>query len=360
MQLNAMNSLDIRTLNVQQSAHTGAQVARSALPFAAGRRLTATALIGLALASGACAEIEMADQESAARLADRRTELEEINVLVAYQKKRKEEAVAAGEHPDKYDDATLLREEDRFKRIWKKQREIEFTKFFGRCQKLSKGVVDKCNIGANNESVEAWQIDKCLEERPEAYFDPMRVALVSVLIVLFAIAALVAYRQTRRNIDPVAKAAPRLQMTATQGARSTVLEGTYKGHRLRIESAAPEADGGDKYVRVQVVDGIPASLVVRFGPLAPPTGLELPDLDAPEISDARVPEGYKLRLSDGASAEELLGGDVGFQLREFDPIDVRIHDGHMTVTTWFIMAEPDQVVELVDLVVVSAETYKRA
>ncbi len=358
MQLNVTHKSDLRTLLGLRIAPLG--TAHTASRLAVGRRATGIALMALALMGGACAEIEIADQESAARLADRRTELEEVNVLVAYQKKRKEEAVSAGEHPDKYDDATLLREEDRFKRIWKKQREIAFTKFFERCQKLSKDVVNRCNIVASNENVGAWQIDKCLEERPEAHYDPIRVAVVSLLVLLFAVAAWMLYRQTRRNIDPVAKAGPRLQMKATQGARSTVLEGSYKGHRLRIESAAPEADGGDKYVRVQVLDGIPASLVVRFGPVAPPTGLDLPDLDAPEISDARVPEGYKLRLSDGASAEELLGGDVGFQLREFDPIDVRIHDGHMTVTTWFIMAEPDQVVELVDLVVASAETYKKA
>ena len=333
-------------------------------PSQFGRRRLATVAASLVLAVAAgisgCAEIEIASAEASARLADHRTEMEEVNVLVAYQKKRKEEAIKAGEDPNQYDNAALLREEDRFKRIWRKQREIEFNKFYERFSKLSADVVTKCNIASNAEGTEAWQIDRCIEQNPEAQYDPLKAAGVTFAVLLLAIAGFGAYRQGRRSIDPVAQAGTRLNLTATQGARQTVVTGSYKGHKLRIESAAPEAGGGDKYVRIEILDGIHAHTVVRFGPLATPTGLELPDLDAPEIEDARVPMGYKLRLSDGASAEELLGGDVGFQIREFDPVDVRVHDGTMTVTTWFIVSEADQVVELIDLSLAVAESYKQA
>lgn len=306
-----------------------------------------------------CAEIEIANSESAARLADLRTEMEETNVLVAYQKVRKDEAIKGGENPDQYDDASKLREEDRFKRIWKKQREIEFNKFFDRFSKLSANVVNKCHALGSGGSAEAWQIDTCIATPPDANYDPTKAAGVAVAAALLGLIGFGLYRQGRKSIDPVAQAAGKLGLTATQAARKTTLTGTYKGHSIRVESAAPEAGGDDKYVRVEIRDGIAAATMVRFGPLATPTGLELPDLDAPEIQDARVPMGYKLRLSPGASAEELLGGDIGFQIREFDPVDIRVHDGLMTVTTWFIMSRPDQVIELIDLSLAVADSYKQ-
>lgn len=312
----------------------------------------------LAMSAFGCAEIVPANPEAAARLADRRTELEEDNVLIEYQKKRKTEAVQNRENPDRYDDAEILRAEERFQRIWKGQRKIEFDKFYARYAKLSGDVVSKCNIIANKDSVKAWEIDGCVETVPEARYDPLRTAGVTLAVILLAIAGMGLYRQGRRSIDPVAQAAGKLGMKANQGRRSTELTGNYKGYNVRVEAAAPEVGGGDKYVRVHVLDKIQSSVVVRFGPIAPPTGLEMPDLDAPEVEDARIPMGYKLRLSTGASAEELLGGDVGFQIREFDPVDVRVHDGGLAVTTWFILSDPEQVVELVDLCLAVAELYK--
>lgn len=337
----------------------GARVAGSSgttsLSRQLGTALVAVSLLGLAVG---CAEIVPVTSEAAARLADRRTELEEDNVLIEYQKKRKEEAVTANENPDKYDNAESLRAEERFQRIWKSQRKIEFDKFYERYMKLSGDVVSKCNIVANNDQVKAWEIDTCVDKVPEARYDPLRTAGVTFAVILLAIAGLGLYRQGRRSIDPVAQAASKLGLKAVQGRRSTELTGNYKGYSVRIDAAAPEAGGGDKYVRVHVLDQIQSSVVVRFGPIAPPTGLEMPDLDAPEVEDARIPMGYKLRLSNGASAEELLGGDVGFQIREFDPVDVRIHDGTLAVTTWFILSDPEQVVELVDLCLGVAEVYK--
>ncbi len=342
-----------------RSEFRGVRVLRSMLePSGRGRTGFAAAIAaGLLLTSG-CAEIAPATPESAARLADRRTELEEDNVLIEYQKKRKAEAVQNNENPDKYDDAEKLRAEERFERIWKAQRKIEFDKFYGRYEKLSNDVVMKCNIVANADSVKGWEIDRCVDTVPEARYDPLRTAGVTFAVILLAFAGLGLYRQGRKSIDPVAQAAGKLGLKAVQGRRSTELTGNYKGYSLRVEAAAPEAGGGDKYVRVHVLDKIQSAVVVRFGPIAPPTGLEMPDLDAPEVEDARIPMGYKLRLSNGASAEELLGGDVGFQIREFDPVDVRIHDGALAVTTWFILSDPEQVVELVDLCLGVAEVYK--
>lgn len=334
---------------------------RRAWHFRQGLRRTPLGVAGAmaaALLTGAgCAEIRMADDESASQLADRRTELEEETFLVEYQRKRKEEAIAAGQNPDDFDDVNRLKAEDRYKAIWKKQRTPQFEKFFGRYKKLSFDIVKQCSAVADRDGASIGDVDRCTSAVPEANYDPARAAGVAVGALLLALIGLFAYRQTRRVIDPVAQAAPKLQLTAAQERRKTVLTGSYKGHKVRIESAAPEADGGDKYIRVQILDGIRSGLVVRFGPLAPPTGLDLPDLDAPEVSDSRVPEGYKLRLSPGASAEELLGGDIGFQIREFDPVDIRVHDGVMTTTTWFIASSPDQVVELVDLTMAVAETY---
>lgn len=323
-----------------------------------GRMTLGAVLIATGLTLGACAEIAPTTPEAAARLADRRTELEVTNVLVEYQKKRKAEAQAAGENPDRYDDASQLRTEERFERIWKQQREIEFKRYYDRYVKLSADVVGKCNIIANAREVKAWEIDECVAHLPEAQYDPLRTLGVTFAVFLLVLVGMLLYRQGRRSLDPVALAAPKLGLKAEQGRRSTVLTGSHKGYKLRIESAAPEAGGGDKYVRVEVLDQIDGSAIVRFGPVAPPTGLELPELDAPEVEDVRIPMGYKLRLSEGASAEELLSGDVGFQIREFDPVDVRVHDGILTVTTWFIIGDAEQVVELVDLSLAVADTYK--
>jgi len=307
-----------------------------------------------------CAEIPKTTPEAAERLAELRAEKEFINVLAAYQQKRKTEAIANGENPDKYDDAVPLASEARFKRLWDKQREIEIDKFEHRYLDLSADIIDHCIIKANKEEIQAYEIDKCTDRLPPARYDPLKTAGVTLSVVLLFFLAMGLYRSGRRRLDPVALSAGDLGLEVKQGRRSTELTGTYKGRDLRIESSAPEAGRGDKYIRVHVLSGVDGDTVVRFGPLAPPTGLELPDLDAPEVEDGRLPEGYKLRLSEGTSAEELLSGDVGFQIREFDPVDVRVHDGVCVTTTWFLVSEPAQVVEFVDLCLAVAEQYKQA
>lgn len=329
---------------------------------ARGRRSLAILAVLLLLTSVAfgCAEIEKTQPAAAEDLARLRAELEYVNVLVAYQKKRKAEARSAGENPDKYDQAIKLAEEERFKSLWSKQREIEIDKFESRYLDLSADVISHCRILASREGTQAYEIDKCTDMIPTAKYDPAKTAGVAVAVVLLFLIAMVLYRSGRRRLDPVALAAADLGMSAQQGARATVMEGTYKGHDIHIESSAPEAGRGDKYIRVAVKKGMDPDTVVRFGPVAPPTGLELPDLEAPEVEDSRIPDGYKLRLSEGASAEILLSGDVGFQIREFDPVDVRVHDGMCVTTTWFLVSEPAQVVEFVDLCVSVADVYKAA
>ena len=307
-----------------------------------------------------CAEIEKTTPAAAEELAGLRAELQYVNVLVAYQKKRKREAIGNGDNPDRFDDAVKLASEDRFKGLWVKQREIEIDKFEHRYLGLSADIISQCIIMARRDSVQAYEIDKCTDRLPPARYDPLKTSGVTFAVLLLFIVAMALYRSGRKRLDPVALSAGDLGMSLKQGRRSTELSGSYKGRNMRIESSAPEAGRGDKYIRVHVLDGIDTEAVVRFGPLAPPTGLDLPDLEAPEVEDGRLPDGYKLRLSDGASAEELLAGDVGFQIREFDPVDVRVHDGVCVTTTWFLVSEPAQVVEFVDLCLAVAEQYKQA
>ncbi len=325
------------------------------------KRETVAALVAVTVLAGlaGCAEIRPPDPEAAARLADLRTELEETRVLVAYQKKRKKEAVARGENPDQYDNAKALKEEDRFKRIWAAQRKIAFDTFYKRYEKLAGDVVNHCAVASASDPQD-WKIDKCVLKQPEPVYDPLKSAGVTLAALLLAIAGIGLYRQGRRSIDVVALSAGDLGLKAHQGRQTTKLDGQYKDFTVQVEASAPEAGSGDRFVRVHVLSGVDSGVVVRFGPLAPPTGLELPDLDAPEVRDNRVPPGYKLRISEGASAEQLLKGDVGFQIREFDPVDVRVHDGMLTVTTWFLVTEPAQVVELVDLTIAVAELYPAA
>lgn len=335
---------------------------RAASEFArpAGRwRTVGMTAMAVVFAMG-CAEIEKSTPAAAEGLAELRADLEYVNVLVAYQKKRKQEAIKNGENPDRYDDAVKLASEERFKGLWEKQREIEIDKFEHRYLDLSADVIGQCMIMARRVSVQAYEIDKCTDRLPPARYDPLKTAGVALAVLLLFVLAMMLYRSGRRRLDPVALSASDLGLAVKQGRRRTELSGSYKGRQLRIESSAPEAGRGDKYIRVHVLDGVDQETVVRFGPLAPPTGLDLPDLEAPEVDDGRLPDGYKLRLSDGASAEELLSGDVGFQIREFDPVDVRVHDGVCVTTTWFLVSEPAQVVEFVDLCLAVAEQYKQA
>ncbi|MCO4761939.1 MAG: hypothetical protein KC502_10570 [Myxococcales bacterium] len=303
-----------------------------------------------------CAELTPPNPEAAARLADLRTELEEDRVLVEYQKRRKSEAVKDGKNPDKFDDSKLLRAEPRFKRLWNAQRKRSFERFYSRYKDVAGDVVQRCIVQANVDAQD-WKIDKCVAQTPEAQYDPLKTVGVTFAAALLALIGMALYRQGRRSIDVVAQAADDLGLNANQGRQTTSLEGTYKNFKVRVESSSPETGSGDRFVRVHVLAGIDEAAVVRFGPLAPPTGLELPDLDAPEVRDNRVPPGYKLRISEGVSAEQLLTGDVGFQIREFDPVDVRVHDGMLTVTTWFLVNDRSQVVELVDLTLAVAELY---
>ena len=309
------------------------------------------------LAGLGCAEIQKPDIEAAGRLADLRTELEENRFLVAFQKAYQTKAISKGEDPDQYDDAAKLREMPTYKAQWDRERERKFKAFYAGYQTKAGDVIRHCIIQAQHDP-KHHTIDQCVKRQPQARYDPIKSAAVAIALLLLALAGVVAYRQGRRSIDVVALAGPKLGLKVNQGRQATKLEGAYKDHDIRIESSAPEVGTGDRFVRVHILSDIAPDAVVRFGPLAPPTGLELPDLEAPEVIDNRIPPGYKLRISEGASAEHLLKGDVGFQLREFDPVDVRVHDGMLTVTTWFLVGDPEEVVELVDLTLEVASEYK--
>lgn len=316
--------------------------------------------VGLALALGgaACTEVHMASPELAEKLAVVRAELEEENALVQYQSKKKEAAKRAGQDADAlYDNADPLRAspefQAQFKEIKTKVAAAKKTYYESRPART----IEKCLIEAN-ASHRAEAVDACIEnsKAPEEY-NPVKTGAVVVASLALAVAVLAALRSARRRIDPVVQAGQQLNLTVEQGQTHTVLTGTYQGCKIKVESSPPEAGQGDRFLRVVVESNVDPQVVVRFGPLAPPSGLDLPDLHSPEVHDQRIPEGYKLRLSDGAKAEELLSGDVGFQLRNFDPVDVRVHDAICAVTCWQVPPTGERVKEFMDIAMTVAKLY---
>jgi len=322
------------------------------------RCLAALAVVSL-VGTSACAEIKPASTEEATKLTELRADLEREHALVAYQKKRKDEAAAKGEDPDKYDDAAALAREPRFADWWRQWRSMWFEQNKETDRRLSADIVHKC-LAVATTNKKAEDVNACIKETPEAVYDPMMIVGIAALVLALGGVGVALYRSARRRIDPVAQAGRKLGLAALQSATTTTLTGDHKGFALKVEASAPEVGQGDGFVRVLVLTKVDSRKVVRFGPLAPPTGLDLPDLDAPEVQDARLPEGYKLRLSPGADAEALLSGDIGFQLRAFDPADVRVHDGMAGLTCWQVPASPDKVVEFIDLAVAIAKLYPAA
>lgn len=323
------------------------------------RRVCLSAAGGLLALTTACAEIQTAKPEDADALAALRADREQDSVLVEYQKVRKKEVEAKGENPDNLDNAAPLKEEARYKELWEKRRKEVFTAKVERYKVLSRDVVSAC-LDSAQAGASAVDIDQCVTKTPAASIDPIKAAGVGALAIVLALAAFATYRTARRRIDAVAQAGQKLNLAVQQGEKETTVTGEYKGVALRIEASAPEVGEGDGFLRVLIMSKVDTHTLVRFGPLAPPTGLDLPDLDAPEVHDGRVPEGYKLRLSPGASAEALLAGDVAFQLRDYDPVDVRVHDGVCGVTCWQVPPTADRVVEFVDLAVTVAKLYPQA
>lgn len=303
-----------------------------------------------------CAEIEPPDSAAAEKLAQLRAEAEETPFLVYFQKDKKAKATSEAER-DSYDNAAALREskdfQDKFERVY----EAKFAEAQRYYETLAADVVNRCIIRAQR-GMSAGQIDACAAEKPKGRIDPVKFAGSAVGLGILLLVAVRVFRTARRSIDPVALAANKLGLKAEQDKDRTLLDGEYKGFKIHVEASAPEAGEGDVFTRVSVLSNLDATATVRFGPLAPPTGLEMPDLDAPEVRDPRIPAGYKLRLSPGAGAEDLLSGDVGFQVREYDPVDIRVFDGQCNVTTWFLFTDSDKVVEFVDIAVAVAESYR--
>lgn len=326
--------------------------------FAFRSGLTTLAVGGMLLAMG-CAEIKTAKPEEAESLAALRADREQDNVLVEYQKVRKKEVEAKGENPDSLDNAAPLKEETRFKELWEKRKKEVYQSKLDRYKELSADVVSQC-LNKANSGASADDIDRCVTSTPAATIDPMKAALLGLGIVALAVVLFAVFRSARRRIDPVAQAGQKLNLGVQQGDKETVVTGDYKGYALRIEASAPEVGEGDGFLRVLVMSKVDPHTLVRFGPLAPPTGLDLPDLNAPEVHDGRVPEGYKLRLSPGASAESMLAGDLAFQLRDYDPVDVRVHDGMCGVTCWQVPQSADRVIEFIELAVNCAKQYPQA
>lgn len=316
------------------------------------------AAAALLLTGAACTEVHMASPEMAEKLAAARADLEEENALVQYQAKKKEQAKRAGQDADAlYDDAEPLRKSPEFQAILKDAKAKVAAVKKADYEKRPARTVEKCLI-ESSKGARAEAVDACIEnsKAPEEY-DPIRSAAVVLVGAAAGVGVLVGLRSARRRIDPVAQAGQQLKLTVEQGQTHTVLVGEHQGARIRVESSPPEAGQGDRFLRVVVASNVDPAVLVRFGPLAPPSGLEMPDLHAPEIHDQRVPEGYKLRLSEGAKAEELLSGDVGFQLRNFDPVDVRVHDGVCGVTIWQVPPTGERVREFIDLAVTVAKLY---
>lgn len=317
-----------------------------------------TVSLALALSAAGCTEVHIATVEQADKLANLRGDLEEENALVQYQSKKKEQAKRAGQDADAlYDDAEPLRKTPEFQAILKDAKtKVAAVKKVDYAKRPAQ-TIDAC-IKVAQDAKRAEAVDECIERTPAPEnYDPVKTSGMVVLSLALAVGALAALRSARRRIDPVVQAGQQLQLTVEQGQTHTVLTGTYQGSKISVESSPPEAGQGDRFLRVVVKSNVDPSVVVRFGPLAPPSGLDLPDLHAPEVHDQRVPEGYKLRLSEGAKAEELLSGDVGFQLRNFDPVDVRVHDGVCGVTCWQVPPTGERVKEFIDIAVTVAKLY---
>lgn len=313
-------------------------------------------VLATSLVSFGCAEIERVSTKDAHSLAELRAKAEEDKFAVEYQKKRKREITAEGGNPLWADDIAKLKSEPRYSKSWDHNRDIREEGFGHKYELLSADVVRGCIAEARAGA--GWhEIDKCVAKVPQAQYDPFKAAAVGVLAIILGFVGLLVYRTSRKRIDPVALAGNKLGMKATQERERTIMSGTYKGRTIAIEASAPEAGEGSKWLQVVVSDNIRAGATVVYGPLAPPHGLQLPDMPIEDANDPRLPQGYRLQLSAEASAEDLLSGDVGFQIREFDPVDVRVHDGTLAVSTWFLFTQADQVVEFVDLTVAIAECY---
>ena len=319
--------------------------------------MAAWSLIGFGMVG--CAEVQTASPQDAEKLAGLRSDREENEVLSRFQQAKKRKAIAEGKDADAlYDDAEPLRKSAEFQAIFVEKKKAMHDAKIKEYLTKPASTVQACMAKAG-EGHGADEIDNCIQFTPTPEeLNPVKAAIIAVLVALLGIAVLFSYRSTRRRADTVAVAAKKLGLTVVQGQQSTVATGTYKDYSIKMESSPPEAGQGDRFMRVIVLSKINPAAVVRFGPVAPPTGLDLPDLEAPEVEDSRLPEGYKLRLSPGASAEELLSGDIGFQLRVFDPVDVRVHDGVCGVTCWQIPATTDKVVEFIDLTLGAANLYK--
>lgn len=333
----------------------------TAVPGWLGGRLVSGMLLPiLAVGVGAgCAEIVKTAPEDANKLAELRADLEQDAALIEYQKVRKKEVAKEGKDPDSLDNAEPLRAEPRFAERWRQQRQAKFEASKESYKALSADIVNKCTMSARN-GASAGDIDTCVRGTPQPVYDPLKTVGIGALVLVLGVAGVGLYRSARRRIDPVVQASQKLGLAPIQSATTTTLTGEYKGFAVKIEASAPEVGQGDGFLRAIVLSKVDPHTVVRFGPLAPPTGLDLPDLDAPEVHDGRLPEGYKLRLSAGADAEALLSGDVGFQLRAFDPVDVRIHDGMVGLTCWQVPGNVEKVIEFVDIAISVAKLYPPA
>ncbi len=318
-----------------------------------------TLALGALVLTSACAEIKSAKPEDAEGLAALRADREQDNVLVEYQKVRKKEVQAKGDNPDALDNAAPLKEETRFKELWEKRKKEVYDAKVDRYKELSADVVGSCLTKAKS-GASADDIDRCVTSTPAATIDPLKAGLLGLGVIGLAVVLFAVFRSARRRIDPVAQAGQKINLAVQQGDKETIVTGDYKGYVLRIEASAPEVGEGDGFLRVLVMSKVDPHTLVRFGPLAPPTGLDLPDLNAPEVHDGRVPEGYKLRLSPGANADSMLAGDLAFQLRDYDPVDVRVHDGVAGVTVWQVPQTADRVIEFIELAVTCAKQYPQA
>lgn len=337
---------------------------RSTLVFQRLAGIALPVVLAAGLFTVGCADIEKAKAEDATTLAELRANLEQDRALDHFVQVRKKEIAEKGGDPDQLDNyqnpeagKDRLRADPRFAKMWRDWRARAFTDKRQKFGDLAAEIVKKCVIVARAPTASAELVDKCVMQPPAARLDPMRATLIGALVLVLGVGGMALYRSARRRIDPVALAGQKLGLTAQQASTQTTLSGEYKGFAIRIEASAPEVGQGDGYLRALILSKVDPHTIVRFGPLAPPTGLDLPDLTAPEVHDSRIPEGYKMRLSPGADGEPMLSGDIGFQLRAFDPADIRVHDGMAGLTCWQVPGTPEKVIEFVDLAVTVARQY---
>jgi len=308
---------------------------------------------------GACHEIARPSPEDAAKAALVRTDEERAVFLAEYQKGKQERARKYGEDPNRFEDADALAATPEFEAAWRLEKPERHQKFHARYQSASADQV-KCVIQAakaEEPSQVRTKMEDCTNRPPKEELNVVTTAGLLALLAGLMILGVALFRSVERKNDPVQQACKRLGFAYAQSPGGRVMEGDHKGRNLRIEASPPEE--ADTHISIVVRTGLDPNVQARLGPVAPPTGVELVDIDAPAVEDDRIPEGYMLALSAGLAPDSLLDPTTRFHIESFDPLDIRVRDGQLCLSRWDISDDPAQIVTLADFAVNLANQFPK-